>query len=125
MCLEVALKEEAGLIRQQRFGMRGGLTPGQRYRLDGTSQRPARVGPACRDKRGTEAGHKRHLRANQTPCRECVAGAARERSDRSRDRDAKILELADQGMTQVEIARQLKIARATVNRLIGRSKAAS
>lgn len=76
-CLAEALADEGGKTKAYRFGVRGGLTPSQRYaryrasRADEPEPEPvAEVTPgAC----GTNAGYARHMRHNTPPCDPCRA----------------------------------------------------
>jgi hypothetical protein len=125
MCLAQAMDEERGLPQGVRHGMRGGLTPAQRTKLDRGAAKPRRVGMACADRRGTEAGYDRHRRAGEKACIECKAGHAKARLQRAHERDAKILELVAAGLTQKAIARELEVARSTVNLVLARQRDAS
>jgi hypothetical protein len=68
-CLDAALAAEGMVAGKQRFGIWGGLTPGQRARLRPPSRPTGRVLQPC----GTEAAYRRHLRANETACEPCLA----------------------------------------------------
>ena len=97
-CLDNAMAQEGDLKKESRFGIRGGLTPGQRYYLRSSSRPPANDEPKPRPKRrstrplspcGTDGAYDRHARLGEPiddACRE--AHNARRRADRARKKAA-------------------------------------
>lgn len=121
MCLDEALREEKQGPEADVHGVRGGLTPHERIDLLHGKERPE----FCGTKKGTDAGWQRHRRRAQAPCRECQQAHSDSAKGYTSNRDTLVLELAKTGITQAEIARELHIARATVNRILARARAAS
>jgi hypothetical protein len=68
-CLDDALALEGGVAGKSRFGIWGGLTPGQRARLRPPARPTGRALQPC----GTEAAYRRHLRAGERACEPCLA----------------------------------------------------
>ncbi|MCF3102953.1 WhiB family transcriptional regulator [Streptomyces roseoverticillatus] len=103
-CLADALKMEGGRSHSNRFGIRGGLSPNQRYQLArrmrranqalGTAPRPAEVAAGPRSTEdaaaplpsavpesklapcGTRRGYLRHRREGEDACKACLNHAA-------------------------------------------------
>lgn len=68
-CLDAALEVEGNVAGSGRFGIRGGLTPGQRARLRPPPPEPTgRVLIPC----PSEAAYRRHLRRGER-CEACLA----------------------------------------------------
>lgn len=85
LCLRAAMAAEAGRGKNNRYGIFGGLTPGQRHTLAGTpdTRTAATPGPDC----GTMRGHRRHIRDGEQldpACREARRIDQRERRQRER-----------------------------------------
>ncbi len=80
-CLVNALAEEGGKAKDNRFGIRGGKTPGQRYAMYVTARKNRQADAApkpkpVRKKRepakcGTRAGYQKHLREKTDICGPC------------------------------------------------------
>jgi WhiB family redox-sensing transcriptional regulator len=119
LCLEDALRTEAEGPESDVHGVRGGLTPNERIDLRRGKKRPE----MCGSKKGTDAGWQRHRRRAQDPCPECREAHSATAKGYPGSHDARVLELAATGMTQVAIARELRIARATVNRILMKKRA--
>lgn len=71
------------LATGQPYAIAGGLTDTER-RERGSRGRPPGPPPPC----GTPAGHRRHLRNDETPCEPCRLAANRERDDNRRRKAA-------------------------------------
>ena len=75
-CLTAALKEEGGRSKESRFGIRAGLTPGQRYYLHSRNRQPKPEATKPKEKR-THTGGK--------PLAPCGTPAAYDRHSRNRE----------------------------------------
>ncbi|PHQ49978.1 hypothetical protein BLA24_20400 [Streptomyces cinnamoneus] len=88
-CLADALKMEGGRSHSSRFGIRGGLTPNQRYQLSRrmrqsasaseAASRPVEVSTVPERKPapcGTRRGYLRHRREGENACEACLNHAA-------------------------------------------------
>ena len=77
LCLETAMAEEEGNGRKNRWGIRGGLTPRQRWNADhNVSDREPRPPTKPLSPCGTRAAYERHLRNREIvdqPCRDAYA----------------------------------------------------
>jgi WhiB family redox-sensing transcriptional regulator len=76
-CLRAALAEEAGFGPKSRHGIRGGLSPSQRARLD-TGPKRSGAPSEC----GTEGGARTHRRRGERVCTRCVAAERAASADR-------------------------------------------
>lgn len=114
MCLEDALTIERTGPEADVHGVRGGLTPNERIALLHGKRRPL----MCGDKQGTDAGWQRHRRRAQDPCPECQQAHSDTAKNYPDSKDARIRALAAEGKTQVDIARQLRVSRNTVRRVL-------
>ncbi|MFF9844651.1 WhiB family transcriptional regulator [Streptomyces sp. NPDC013740] len=94
-CLDEALNEEGGKTKDSRYGIRGGLTPSQRYVRRRVS-RPSVPDPTPRPHTGglppapcgTRAAYMRHLRRKEPvddACREANNAANRAKAARQRE----------------------------------------
>lgn len=84
VCLDDALEEEAGLPTRGRHGIRGGLTPAERRKLDTAT--PADRRRSIRH--GTEGGYSEHRRRGEDPCRLCREASIEARRVRAGKRGA-------------------------------------
>lgn len=93
-CLDAAMAEEGGQSKESRYGIRAGLTPGQRYYLRTRNRMPRPDSTEPVEKRastrplapcGTPAAYERHVRNHEPvddPCR--LAYNAERREARAR-----------------------------------------
>ena len=107
-CLDKALAEEGGRGRESRFGIRGGLTEGQRYYVYSQTRptamdrkpRPSQSTPRRSSKRaappcGTNAGYKRHVRDGEPVDEACrQAHNAQRRATRAKAKERAIRAVA-------------------------------
>ncbi|WP_069743063.1 WhiB family transcriptional regulator [Streptomyces sp. EN23] len=71
LCRQAAADEERGDGKQSRYGIRGGLTPVQRWVADSHTQAGKGKGGRRLAPCGTNAAYDRHVRSGEQPCDPC------------------------------------------------------
>ncbi|WP_228988624.1 WhiB family transcriptional regulator [Streptomyces sp. DH8] len=71
LCRQAAADEERGDGKQSRYGVRGGLTPVQRWAADPHTQAGKGKGGRRLAPCGTDAAYERHRRDGEQPCDPC------------------------------------------------------
>lgn len=69
-CLNAAMREEGSIETHRRDGVRGGLTPAERYSVHRMQQRPTKKTDQPKPC-GTPAAYRRHLAHSEAPCDAC------------------------------------------------------
>lgn len=70
-CLTAAMRDEGGTDPYRREGIRGGLTPGERYTMHRAKNRPRKKPRQPRAACGTPEGYARHHRSKEAVCDAC------------------------------------------------------
>lgn len=120
-CLETALEHEAGLPREMRYGVWGGLNPRERAAMDPGRRPPGgQTGPDCPESWGNQRRRSidRHLELGEQLCGPCARYDLRSRA--RVERDDQVALLAAEGNTAWQIALATGEPYSTVRRVLAR-----